>query len=215
MDGLTTPPKWLTDQLPEGARTFLQEGGWLGILALLGLLLLFILWKAAGGLFRGKRPTKVRRDKGLREDLATIPAAPPHSGDRKLTVEGVPVRLRLVIVAPAGTAYEVKPDAIPDVLDRVLPGLGDVWERDRPQTRVWPHQLSSEGFANTFHRSTPAPEGQGRPSRWVLVAGRADLGGRQVLIGLGLQAIKPTTVGRKTLKPHEWATVLRVRVLEP
>ena len=38
------------------------------------------------------------------------------------------------------------------------------------------------------------------------------VGKQQILLGLGLQAIKPTTVGRKTLKAHEWESVLRVRV---
>jgi len=48
----------------------------------------------------------------------------------------------------------------------------------------------------------------------VRVAGRAKLGGQSVLIGLGLQAAKPTTVGRKTLQPHEWPTVLRIQERE-
>jgi len=80
--------------------------------------------------------------------------------------------------------------------------------------RIWPKQLSYEGFTNSFHKHTPIPGGEREASRWVLVAGRAKLGGQSVLVGLGLQAAKPTTVGRKTLQPHEWPTVLRIRERE-
>jgi hypothetical protein len=48
----------------------------------------------------------------------------------------------------------------------------------------------------------------------VLVAGRAKMANHSILVGLGLQALNPTTVGRKTLAPHEWATALRIRVRE-
>jgi hypothetical protein len=53
-----------------------------------------------------------------------------------------------------------------------------------------------------------------QPSRWVLVAGRA-LGGRQpVMLGLGLWAEQPSTVGRLNLEPHQWLDVLRLRPAE-
>jgi hypothetical protein len=75
-------------------------------------------------------------------------------------------------------------------------------------------QLSYEGFAKHFHRNTITPEPEGELTRWVMVAGRAKLGKKQIMLGLALQAVKPTTVGRKTVDSHEWATVLRVRVRE-
>src|SRR5262249_45355839 len=153
-----------------------------------------------GRLFRGRPRAAAPKgaDGELEEDLESIGPAPPPSGDRKLTIEGIPVRLRLVVLAPAGTGYEVSEGMAAKVLARVVPGLGDVIERDRPRTRVWPHQLSYEGFANTFHRNTPVPEGEDNPSPWVLLAGRADVGGRQVLVGLGLQAARPNRIGRRT-----------------
>ncbi len=216
MLALSKPPDWLTNNVPEGARDFLQGGGWWAVLGAGGLLALLLLWLTVGrlvrGLFRREAPPPPKDD--LREDLAAIPAPPAGTADRKLTIEGVPVRLRLVVVAPAGTAYDLKPDAIPKLLDRVLPGLEAIVKRDQPRTRIWPKQLSTEGFANTFHRHTPVPEGENAPTRWILVSGRADVGGRQVFVGLGLQAISPTTVGRLRLDTHEWATTLRIRVLE-
>jgi hypothetical protein len=58
------------------------------------------------------------------------------------------------------------------------------------------------------------PEAEGELSPWVIVAGRAKLGKQQVMVGLALQALKPTTVGRLTLEAHEWDSKLRVRVRE-
>jgi hypothetical protein len=210
MADLLTPPDWLIERMP-AARGFLESGGWLAFLGVGGLLLLLLLWMLLRGLFRGESQADAEID--LEEDLAALPAPPPQSGDMRLTVDGVPVRLRLVVLAPAGKGSSLDPEMTPVVLDRVVPGLGDVAKRDSPQTRVWLGQLSYEGFANTFHRNTLIPEGEKQPSPWVLLAGRADIGGRQVLLGLALEAVKPSTLGRRTLKPHEWATILRLKVV--
>jgi hypothetical protein len=202
--------------LPEGVNNFLEGGGWYAVLGIVGLILLLLLWMIFGGLIRSlfhKTAPPPLQD-SLEEDLETIPAPAPLTGDRRLTVDEVPVRLRLVVLAPAGTAYIIREETINKLLDRVVSGLGAIAEHDAPRTRIWPRQLSYEGFANTFHRNTPFPEGENEPSRWVLVAGKADVGGKKVMVGLGMQAIKPTTLRRRTLKPHEWDAVLRVKTRE-
>ena len=131
-----------------------------------------------------------------------------------MRVEGVPVRLRLVVIAPAGNDGEVEADDAEEMLERVLPGLGEICKNDTPRIKIWPRQLSYEGFTKHFQRNMRTPEPEGEMSRWVLLAGRAKLGQQQIMLGLGLQAVKPTTVGRKTVDAHEWPTVLRVRVRE-
>ena len=93
-----------------------------------------------------------------------------------------------------------------------MPGLGRICEADRPRVRVWPQQLSYEGFAKHFHRNTRIPEGERQLSRWVVVAGRAKFGSKQVMLGLALQAIKPNSIGRKTIDAHQWDELLRIRV---
>jgi hypothetical protein len=93
----------------------------------------------------------------------------------------------------------------------VVPGLGGVMLRDRPQVQLWPAQLSEQGFINSFHRCTPTGEREGEPSHWVLLAGRAQPGGPALLIGLGLWTDKPTTLGRLNLEPRQWLDVLRLR----
>jgi hypothetical protein len=213
MEFLREPPQWLLNALPEGGQEFLKSGGWWGLLGLAALLLLLLLWGLASrfvGLFR-RRP-EVPAAVDLQEQLASYPALPPSTGDRRLLVEGVPVRLRLVVAAPAGIGTKINREAIETLLDHVRPGLGGIAAQDQPCIRIWPAQLSYEGFANTFHSNTVVPEGEKKPTPWVLLAGRAIVGNNQVMLGLGLLALAPTTVGRRTLKAHEWDTVLRVRV---
>jgi hypothetical protein len=214
LEFLQKPPEWLTEALPEGANDFLESGGWWAVLGFAALIALLIVWAIASRILRlFQRREKVPKE-NLLLDLKTIPDAVPSTGDRRLTVDGVPVRVRLVVVAPAGTENPIDLLSIPKLLDRVVLGLGEMVQHDQALIRVWPVQYSHEGFINTFHRNTPIPEGEREPSRWVLVAGLARIGEKQVNIGLGLQAIRPTSLGRRTLKMHEWPEVLRIKVRE-
>jgi hypothetical protein len=212
MEFLQKPPEWLVKSLPEGgARDLVQGSGWYVVLGVAGLVLLLILWTFLVKLFRRKEPEEVRLP-NLEEELSLYPELKPSTGDRQLRVEGVPVRLRLVVIAPAGKDDEVHADDVERMLESILPGLGDICKGDKPRIKVWPRQLSYEGFTKHFQRNMLTPESAGELSRWVLLGGRAKLGKQQVMLGLGLQAVKPTTLGRRTVEAHEWPTVLRVRV---
>jgi hypothetical protein len=206
--------QWIQDhlpgpiaQLPAPVQIALVLGvGLVGAIVLL-LVLLFVVRMLFGGKAKRKVPS-------LEEHLGTYPPLTSSGGDRRLTVEGVPVRLRLVVLAPAGKQSELEPENVEGTLERVLPGLGQICKYDKPRVRIWPMQLSYQGFTKHFHRNTFVPEGEGELSPWVVVAGRAKLGKNQVMVGLALQAFKPTTVGRLTLEAHEWESKLRVRVRE-
>ena len=200
--------------MPEGgARDFVQGSGWYVVLGIGALIILLILLRLLRALF-GRKKKPESRAPNLEEDLATYPALQPSIGDRQLRVEGVPVRMRLVIVAPAGKDDEIDADDVETLLERVLPGLGAICRGDKPRIKVWPRQLSYEGFTKHFQRNMVTGEPEGELSRWVLLAGRAKLGNQQIMLGLALQAVKPTTLGRRTVEAHEWPTVLRVRVRE-
>ena len=214
MDFLPKPPDWLVKAVPEGgARDFVQGAGWYAILGLGGLVLLLILWMLVRKLrFKGDKPST--KQANLEEELSEYPPLKPSTGDRQLRAEGVPVRMRLVVVAPAGKDADVQADDVEEMLERVLPGLGEIYRGDKPRIKVWPRQLSYEGFAKQFQRYMITLEGEGEMSPWILLGGRAKLGTQQIMLGLALQAAKPTTVGRRTIEAHEWPTVLRVRVRE-
>src|SRR5262249_44477449 len=139
-----------------------------------------------------RRKKKVDPEQGLAEDLSTYPAAPRGQRHYELRVMNQPVRLRLVVVAPLGKRPVGKVDS---VLEQVLRRLGEVSIDDKPRIRVWPPQLSAKGFAPTFFRLTRKPEPDGKPSRWVLLAGPARAGAVPVLLGLACTTDAPNKMG--------------------
>ncbi len=205
----------ITNLLPPEAAAFLESGGWwlvLGILALVLLLLLVALLRRLFRLLFGTReapPPDMDAQYRINLEECPLPVAPP--GEQRLYAYHIPVRLRLVVLAPAGTEVDIDATAAEKLLDRILPGLGDQARHDRPRVRIWPGQLSHEGFNAAFHRRVGMPHREGEPSRWVLVSGTAMVGRRPVLVGLGLWADKTCTIDRLTLAPHQWLDVLRVR----
>jgi hypothetical protein len=205
-------PRFVVDLLPDALREYALYivGGSICLVGLVGFLLLAAIFKF---LF-GARPHQPAVDKSLIEKLSEYPDLKPSSGDRQLRIEGVPVRLRLIVVAPAGTASEIDVDDLAKVLDQILPGLGGIYQYDKPRVKVWPTQVSYQGFANHFHRNTETGAAEGEDTRWAMIAGRVKVGTTQFMLGLALQSIKPNTVGRRTVDSHEWASVLRVRVRE-
>jgi hypothetical protein len=185
-----------------------------GVAALIVLLLVLALLKGLVRALFGRRPRPVELDLGPRENLDEYPLPAEPWGPRRLTVEGVPVRLRLVIVAPMGKQSTIQEGAVEELLDQFLWGLGAITRTDRPKVRIWPPQLSHQGFAVAFHRTTPRPEPPGQPSRWILIAGQTPPRPRPFLLGVALWADEPVYIGRSTLEPGRWADVLRIQTLE-
>src|SRR5262249_22512846 len=108
---LLKPPPWLMNLLPQAARDFLDAGGWYLVLALLAvgvLLLIAAVFPRTGRLFARRREPDP--DAGLRETLAEYPPPPGGPGPKRLLVEGVPARIRLVVIAPQGKAAKVDAD---------------------------------------------------------------------------------------------------------
>ena len=200
-----------TDVFPESVRQHLEGPVGIVVLAVIGLLAVYVLARLAGVLWRMLAAGKGVSEASLKEVLADYPPPPGQPGPRRLTVEGLPVRVRLVVVAPVGKEHPIRPDEVEELLEQTVRGMKGIVLEDRPRVRVWPPQLSKQGFAPTFHRETEKPESEGRPSRWVLVAGPALAGRRPILLGLALWADTPNTLGRLTLDPGRWAEVVRVQ----
>ena len=104
---------------------------------------------------RGKKP--VNPGSGLDEDLSEYPPAPGKPGPRRLTIHGRPVRVRLVVVAPVGKRGIAEGGA-EALLEEVLRGLGQIAQQDKPRIKIWPPQLSQQGFAPTFFRVVQCPD---------------------------------------------------------
>lgn len=166
------------------------------------LLLLFILWLRRG------RSAPVDPQAGLVERLADYPPAGP--GPQRLFLHGQPLRLRLVVLAPLGKRALPADGAVEPLLDQVLRGLGDVARQDRPRIRLWPAQLSHQGFAPTFFRLTQRPEPAGKPSPWVLVAGPVRAGSHQFVMGLALWSEEAVKLDNVPLQAHQWMEFFRV-----
>ena len=221
MDFFKRAPEWIRGFVPQGMHGFLEGVSWyviLGVVGLIALHALFVVWKILGRMLSGgggggRKVNLVEKD--LEEHVGEYPKPKPSTGDRQLRVEGVPVRLRLLAIAPAGHADEIDEDEIPKMLEKIVKGLGEVFKADKPRVRFWPVQISYQGFATHFHRNTIVPdEEEGEENPWVVVAGRVKLGKQQIMLGMALLAAKPTTVGRRTYDSHEWATSVKVRVRE-
>jgi hypothetical protein len=213
-DFISKPPAWFKDL---GLAELMYWYIFLGVAGLFSLFILFFLLKGIksfmGRIFMGagRAHTFMESDGKLEEHLGDYPRPKPSTGDRQLLIERVPCRLRLVAIAPAGKADDIDEDEIADMLNRVVYGLGEIFETDKPRVRIWPMQVSYQGFARHFHRNMITPEEENEPSPWVIVAGRCKLGKRQIMLGLAALAMKPTTVGRRTYDSHEWAEAVRVR----
>jgi hypothetical protein len=182
--------------LPVDQTTLLYAGGALGGFV---FIIFVIIWFQKG--------TPKDPEEGLEEKLSALP--PPPAGERhyQLKVVNQPVRLRLVVIAPVGKRTVGKPEA---ALEEIYRGLGEVSMDDKPRVRIWPPQLSVQGFAPTFFRKTEKPEPEGKPSRWILLAGPAKAGGVPVLLGMAVLADKPSTLGLVTMTETEWGEVLSV-----
>ncbi len=205
-------PKMMVDLLPDDLKAYATYIVLAGVAFVAFFVLLFCL-----GILRllfGGKANQASVEKNCAEDLAEYPDLKSTSGDRQLRAEGTPVRLRLVVMAPAGTASDVDIDEIPDILEKVVQGLGEICKHDKPRMKIWPTSPSYKGFGTQFHRNMLTGAEEGEQTRWVLVAGRVKVGKKQYMLGVAMQSIKLNTIGRRTIDAHEWASVLRVRVKE-
>src|SRR5262245_43256456 len=201
----------LFNLLPDSARDY----GW-AILAATAAVLLLLLWAIFDRLILrplfGRRSGPVPGEEHLRVDVTRLPAVAPPNSSRRLLAEGVPVRVRLVVLAPLGQGRSHSlPEDPTTLFDRVLPGLGAVVREDGALVKLWPAQVSRAGFAPKFHALVSTPDAPDASSRWVLAAGPVRAGDRQFSLGLALEADEPCYLGRQTVTPDRWTWLLRIR----
>jgi hypothetical protein len=214
MEPVRAALKPLLELLPEEVRNLAPPEVW-GLLlltvALVVLLILALMLRRLGRTLFGRKPVPTDWDESLRENLDDTPVPVRTPTSSQVVVYHLPARLRLVVVAPLGKDSRLPREGIPHLLELAVPGMGDMLRQDEPRLKVWPGQLSAQGFAVVFHRATRKAEAEGDPSRWVLLAGKVLVGKQPLLLGLGLWTDKPSTLGRITLEPRQWIDVLRFR----
>lgn len=206
--------KPLTDWIPEETRKVVPIEVWwlLQLIALLAVLLILgHILKGLGRLLFTRKGKERDWDKGFRVALEECPVPVQPPGEQALSVYHVPVRVRLVVVAPLGKELKIEPDEVPVLLNRVFPELGNVIRREEPLILVWPPQLSDLGFVSAFHRRMLKAEADGGPSHWILIAGRALLAKQSLLLGLALWSEQRNAIGRLNLEPRQWLEILRLR----
>jgi hypothetical protein len=208
-----------TRYLPAAVQEFLDDGGWW--LVLLALVVVALLWvrSVVRRLRRAHAARKKRRKKArglLREELRMVGDALTEVGPNQAVVRDRPVRIRLVVMAPAVSYIgDLLPDMAANLLDYVRPGLGEVVDNDVPRVRVWPRQASEAAFFETFFRSVVIPEARDRRTHWVLVAGTLKLGRQKLFLGLGTYADTASNMREVRVQKEDWDPVLRVQVSEP
>ncbi|HZY88566.1 MAG TPA: hypothetical protein VFE78_27330 [Gemmataceae bacterium] len=210
----------VTKRLPESVQSVLDRGGWwvlLGALAVVVLLWLRgLLRRLVLALSRPRRRKKKRRTKtvavNLKEDLRRLGEAYTEEGPQRLTVKGIPARLRLVVLAlGARNTGELNQGMADRVLDWIKAGLADVTSCDYPRVRVWPPFYSFDGFATAFASNVPIPGPKGEPSRWVLVSGQVKMGLAVIQVGLALYADEDNTLRNLKVTGERWLDVLGVK----
>src|SRR5437764_13974498 len=124
MDDIRTALSPLTDWIPQEVRDLLDVEAWWLIELTVSLLLLLLLGLLVRALWRAlfvRKRAKQDWDRDLMVvlDECPLPVRPP--GLQWLYIYHVPVRLRLVVLAPPGKDAEVDALAVETLLEGILP----------------------------------------------------------------------------------------------
>ncbi len=177
---------------------------------LLGLYLISRGLRAWLGKRRRREPDRLRVEP---LDLATLGEEGPPAVFPRLEAYHLPMRLALAVLAPLGRAVPLPAESeVPALLDHMVPGLRHVMDLHRARARVWPEQLSAEGFTRRFfaHANLPGNHGQGTP--FCVLAGRFTAGEHAYVAGLVLVSDKPNNLGEIVVERETgWLDILRIR----
>jgi hypothetical protein len=158
-----------------------------------------------------KRGAKSGRVK-LTVQLSKLGRPENEPGSRRLTVKGVPARLRLVILS-SGTKMSrgLNEEMVDRVLDWIKPGLAHITAPDEPRVRLWPPFYSRGGFSSMIRDNVAIPEPKGKRSKWVVVSGKVAMGVTTVNVGLILYADEPNTLRHISIRDEQWLGALGVK----
>ena len=145
-------------------------------------------------------------------DLAALSREGPPPEGPVLEVYGTPTRLAALILAPVGRGRAVPPrEVVAGLMEQLLPGMQRVVERHHPEVRLWPGQVSAQGFTQAFFNRAALPGQRGKSTPWCSLAGRFRGAGRDYLVGLVCVAEQPNSLSQITIQQEgQWLQALRV-----
>ena len=199
-------------QLPE--LTVHSDGSLIGLAVLIGgAVAVLIAVLLIVRLLRKGRPAAGVDDGMPAIDVKQLPLGGPPAAGPQLECYHVPMRLALLVLAPAGRGGEIPPnDELPELVDAIAPHLMQVLAGHQPQFHRWPPQLSSQGFSQTFFSKAPLPDG-GKSTPWCSLAGRFVSGEQPYLAGMILVADRPNAFGQVAVQREtQWLDILRVKL---
>lgn len=180
---------------------------------LVAILLVALWWGAPRFLRRWRLRRPALRETVTREpSLAELaPTGPPEHGPQ-LLLRNIPVRLVMVVLAPVGRGSPLPASAeIPRIIDQIVPGLQNVVAAHGAVVKLWPPQLSTQGFASAFFGEQPLPGNRGKGTPWSALAGRIATVERPLLAGVIVRAAAANNLGQILCEDEtRWLDALRV-----
>jgi hypothetical protein len=191
-------------------QVFPTPAWWGGIVA--GIVVIVVVLAVVRWMRTGR---KVRRqpEPDLFVDVGQLDAAGPSLQGPRIEFYGTPVRLAVLVVAPAGRHGELPPAGVlPSLMDRLVPGLPNVVADHQPLICRWPAQLSTQGFAQSFFNQVALPGDRGKGTPWCSIAGKLQVGDRLFVVGLVCCASQSNGLSQVVVQ-HEgqWLDILRIR----
>ena len=163
--------------------------------------------------FRWLEPVPAATDAGPTIAVEDLGEVGPRREGPQLELYNVPMRLVGIVLAPTGRDKEPVADTeLRSLIDQITPGLGNIYEADRPTLWQCPPQLSVQGFTRVFFARAPLPGDGGKGTKWSAVAGRFEAGGQKYVAGLRLVAASANNLGQIAVEREtQWLDLLRVR----
>lgn len=201
------------DDNPLHAESIGQLGGSAALASLLALLAILLGASAVLIWLRRRRPLPTA-PRPLEMDLAELGSGGPPPGVPALELYHVRLRVAALVLAPAGRGHDLPPtERLPSLLDAFMPGLARVVHAHHSRIKLWPPQLSTQGFANALFAHLRLLGTPGKDSPWCAVAGRFEAEGRALLVGMLLCAAAPHNLGQFTFERQaQWLDAVRVKL---
>ena len=118
----------------------------------------------------------------------------------------------MAVLAPVGRgAVAPSADAVSEILAQIVPGIDSVAAAHGAAVKIWPAQLSSQGFLHQFSVNIGLPGDAGKGTPWCSVCGRFEAINTPYLAGLLLCAAKANSLGQFLVeRESQWPDMLRV-----